>query len=100
MNVGAMRVRVELANRIANGGVPSIPLEAWPEWKVLSAAPFDVQVARVIRSLLGNRVSTRTRSTMLAIRPTDRERGTVEARPALLRDLVGLALASPEFQTR
>ena len=100
VNAGAMRIRVDLAVRIANGEIPSIPVTAWPEWSRLSTRPFDAQLDGVIRSLLSGRVSAATRSTMASVRPGPDDADTPEARQLRLRELVALALASPEFQHR
>jgi hypothetical protein len=61
--------------------------------------PFAVQVDGVIRTLLNGQTSAGTRSAMIAAQqpggseaPSTRERA--------LRDLISLALASPEFQRR
>jgi hypothetical protein len=53
LNAGAMRLRVNLALRVANGEMASIPLASWPEWATLSAAAFNQQRDGVIRALLG-----------------------------------------------
>jgi uncharacterized protein (DUF1800 family) len=100
MNVGALRARVALATKVARGEVPSIPVESWPEWKRLSAATFDKQLDGVIRSLLGGRVSEQTRAVMARARPPAAESATQSIRELALRELIALALSSPEFQRR
>jgi uncharacterized protein (DUF1800 family) len=95
LGVGAIGSRVRIATRIASDEFPSIPVARWPEWSRLSVAPFDAQVEGVVQSLLGGRVSETTRAAMLRARP-----GTAENGAAALRELLGLALSSPEFQRR
>ena len=97
---GAMRERVNLAVRIANGEFPSIPVTAWPEWPTLSTQPFDAQLDGVIRSILSGRVSAATRSAMASARPGLNDADTPDARQLRLRELIALALGSPEFQRR
>jgi uncharacterized protein (DUF1800 family) len=94
---GAMLTRVDLATRVGSGAVASIPLERWSQWDRLSGADFDVQRAGVIDALLGGVVSADTRRVMESVRPAQAEAGN---RERTLRDLVALALASPEFQHR
>jgi uncharacterized protein (DUF1800 family) len=98
MTADAVRVRIGIAQKVAAGEVPSIPLESWPGWRRLRGEPFDRQMDGVIELLLNGRVSTATRAAMNAGRsgagdgPADRE--------GMLRDLVAMALSSPEFQRR
>jgi uncharacterized protein (DUF1800 family) len=97
---GAIRERVNIAFRIANGEIPSIPVTAWPEWARLSTQPFDAQLDGVIRSILSGRVSAATRSAMASAGPAPNEPDTPEARQLRLRELIAMALGSPEFQRR
>ena len=99
LNFGSMLTRLELATRVANGKVRSIPVEAWPGWKTLVAQPFAAQVDGVIRTVLNGQASPATRAAMFGARPkADSE--TAEARQIALRELLALALGSPEFQGR
>ena len=100
LNAGAMRLRVNLALRVANGEMASIPLASWPEWATLSAAAFDQQRDGVIRALLGGYASAGTRDAFERVRPAQTTPGTPVERERTLRELVALALASPEFQRR
>jgi uncharacterized protein (DUF1800 family) len=97
MNAGAMRTRVAMARQISDGAIPSIPVEQWPDWPALSREPFERQVDGVIRTLLNGRVSDRTRAVLVAARP--RSDGAA-ARTNAMRELVAIALSSPEFQRR
>jgi uncharacterized protein (DUF1800 family) len=100
LNAGAMRSRIGLALRIAHGEMSSIPLEAWPAWTSLSVAPFDRQVAGVVGGILFGYVSRETREALERGRPSSLTSVTDEMRRESLRELVALALASPEFQRR
>jgi uncharacterized protein (DUF1800 family) len=100
LNAGAMRSRIDLALRAAHGEMPSIPLERWPAWSTLSVAPFQQQVDGVIDALLYGYVSGETRAALERVRPNTSTPVTAVARQQFLRDLVALALASPEFQRR
>jgi hypothetical protein len=97
LGAGASLQRIGLAERVANGSLPSIPIERWTEWSRLAPLSFDAQVAGVVRALLGGRVSDNTRTTMLSARSAA---GTAIGGEQTLRELVRLALASPEFQRR
>jgi uncharacterized protein (DUF1800 family) len=100
MTVGAMLARIDLANRIAGGEVPSIPIERWPSWDALVDRPYDEQVDGVVRVLLNGQASAETRSALAGIRPAAADQDTPAARRRMLRSLVALALSSPEFQRR
>jgi uncharacterized protein (DUF1800 family) len=99
LGAGAMRFRVDLAMRVAMGEVSSIPVQRWPAWTRLVDRSFDEQLEGVIDVLLGGRASPVTRAAMRDARPpADGDAPAVRERA--LRELIGLALASPEFQTR
>jgi uncharacterized protein (DUF1800 family) len=100
LNAGAMRSRFDLAVRVANDDLPSIRLESWPAWQSLSAATFDRQVDGVQRELLHGYLSPETRAALESVRSTARVPVSAEARQRTLRELVAIALASPEFQRR
>jgi hypothetical protein len=99
LNVGAMRTRVDLATRIAQGGVPSIPIERSPIWRALVGRPADTQVQGMIDMLLNGRVSAETRASMSAA-AADVGGGDGYTARDRLRELIALALSSPEFQRR
>jgi uncharacterized protein (DUF1800 family) len=100
LNVGAMKTRLEIASRVAQGDLPSIPVESWPAWKTLSVETFDKQADGVIEGILNGQVSARTRAALLSARPAGGDLAAAEARQTALRDLIALALSSPEFQRR
>jgi uncharacterized protein (DUF1800 family) len=100
LNFGSMLARMELAGHVADGKIPSIPVETWPEWTTLTDRPFTVQLDGVIRGLLSGQASPGTRAALLGARAKAGDSDTAQARQAALRELIALALASPEFQRR
>jgi uncharacterized protein (DUF1800 family) len=100
MNVGGMLTRFDIANRVAQGEFPSIPVESWSSWKRLVGAPFETQVDIVIRELLNSRASRETRAALLASGPSAEEADTPAVRERALREIMALALSAPEFQRR
>ncbi len=100
MNAGALIQRMSLATSIGYSELPSIPLEAWPAWKTLSAQSFEQQVDEVIGTLLHGRAAPQLRAAFLASAPVGSQANTPEARERALRRLIALALGSPEFQRR
>ena len=100
LNLGGMLTRFDIATRIVNGDLPSIPVEAWPPWKALVDQPFDTQVDGVIRELLSGQVSESTRAVLVGSRPAAEGPDTSMGRERTLRELISLALSSPEFQRR
>ena len=73
--------------------------ERWSEWTRLSALPLDAQVDGVVKNVLGGVADSTTRSVMLSIR-AEGTTPTANDGPARLRELLGIAFASPEFQRR
>jgi hypothetical protein len=100
MYFGGWLARLELANRVGDGKVSSLPVEAWPEWKTLVGQPFAAQVDGVIRTILNGQASPGTRDALVGAKPKTADPDTPEARELALRQLVAMALASPEFQRR
>jgi hypothetical protein len=67
---------------------------------VLSTVPLDRQVDGVVDQLLGGNVSPETRSILFkGQNPLVEANAPPPVRPSL-RDLLGIALGSPEFQRR
>ena len=95
LNAGAIRHRIDMAQKVARGEIKSIPVERWRYWTPLLNASLDAQVTGVIDGLLAGRVSSGTREAMSAVGA-----GGVKAGEQTVRDLIALALASPEFQRR
>jgi uncharacterized protein (DUF1800 family) len=100
LSFGAMLARVEIATTIGRGEAASIPLETWPGWAELANETYENQVDGVIRRLLHNQVTPATRAAMLAARPTEGDQSTLAARQSALREVIAMALASPQFQRR
>ena len=100
MNAGAMGTRLDIITNVAAGKQPSIKIEEWRWWSALVDQSFDIQAEGVIRGILGGQVSSRTREALFAIRPSKNANASANARSATLRDLIGMALGSPEFQRR
>ena len=103
VNTGAILDRVNFAAQMGSGRFPDAPIEIWPGWRELSLATFDHQVDGVIRYVLGGQASPDTRGILVSGRnplaPAGSAANPLVARPSL-RDLLGLALGSPEFQRR
>ena len=98
MTPGTMYSRIRFGNDVAEGRVPGIAPKQWREWPTLIAAPLDAQVDGVVNTVLSHCADSLTRVTMFGIRPGG-------APPAAdgekrLRELLAIALASPEFQRR
>lgn len=101
MNSGALLNRINFASQVAMGRFPDTAVESWAVWRSLALAPFAEQVQGVIDHVLGGDISRDTRDILETGRnplaPSDKSGTSV--RPGL-RDLLGLALGSPEFQRR
>jgi hypothetical protein len=100
LNVGSMMKRTEIISAVAHSDLPSIPVEQWSEWKTLSTANFNDQLNGVIGTLLNGQASLNTRKVMESARPGAGAGSGAEERKELLRELIMLALVSPEFQRR
>jgi uncharacterized protein (DUF1800 family) len=98
MTPAAMYARIRFGNDIAEGRVPTIAPKQWRPWSTLIVAPLNSQVDGVVDNVLGHRADSLTRATMLAIRSgSGQPAADGEKR---LRELLAIALASPEFQRR
>ena len=96
LNSGSLLDRINFAAQLSQGQFPGAAAQQWPPWATLEIAPLDRQVDGVVEQLLGGDVSDASRRAFLG----GRSGGSVAlARPSL-RDLIGLALGSPEFQRR
>jgi hypothetical protein len=100
INSGSIYARMDLAERIANGKLPSVAVEQSVAWKSLAGLAFDRQVDGVVRLLLGGSVSAETRSALAGVRPDGGADATPANRERALRDLLIIALGSPEFQRK
>jgi hypothetical protein len=100
MNSGTIYKRLKFGGDIAEGRVSSIRLIAWREWTPLTTQTREQQVEGIVKAVLGGVAEPATRDAMLAVtlppgtenRPGD---GIVR-----LREVLAVALMSPEFQRR
>ena len=99
INSGTMFKRVKFGRDLAAGSFAIVKPERWSEWTRLSALPLDAQVDGVVKNVLGGVADSTTRSVMLSIR-AEGTTPTANDGPARLRELLGIAFASPEFQRR
>jgi uncharacterized protein (DUF1800 family) len=101
INSGTIFKRVKFGRDLAGGSLAYARPERWSEWSRLSALPLDEQVEGVVKNILGGVADSTTRSVMLGIRSDNmvRTAGAADG-AARLRELLAIALASPEFQRR
>jgi uncharacterized protein (DUF1800 family) len=99
INAGSLLDRINFGVQAGSGRLRSAPAEQWPGWALLSAMPLDRQVDGVVDQVLGGNVSPETRDILFKGQNPLAATGAAPARPTL-RDLLGLALGSPEFQRR
>jgi len=110
ITAGSLLDRINFGVQMATGkALPGATMEQWPGWGELSQAPIERQVDGVVEQILGGDVSRETRGVLLAGRNPLVAKGVdapvvmsgARRTPApTLRDLLGLALGSPEFQRR
>jgi uncharacterized protein (DUF1800 family) len=98
MTPGTMYSRIKFGGDVAEGRIPTVAPKQWRDWATLSTESLNVQVTGVVDDVLGGHTDSLTRATMLAIRPA----GSPPAADGekRLRELLAIALASPEFQHR
>ena len=99
MTPGTMHARIKFGNDVAEGRIQGIVPKQWRDWPQLSAMALPDQVDGVVSDVLLNCADSLTRATMLGIRPSATA-PTAVAGEQRLRELLGIALASPEFQHR
>jgi hypothetical protein len=100
MNSATMFSRIKFGNDIAEGRVPFVPIKAWPVWNSLASAPLNTQAEGVVDVILGGFAEPLTRTTMLGIRSDGSGNAPGADGERRLRELLAIALASPEFQRR
>jgi uncharacterized protein (DUF1800 family) len=107
INAGALLDRINFGVQAGAGRMRFASAEQWPGWALLIAMPLDKQVDGVVDQVLGGNASPETREILfkgqnpLVARPvadTSMARAA-PVRPSL-KDLLGIALGSPEFQRR
>jgi len=96
MNSGMIYKRIKYGSDLANAA----SVMKWRDWTPLSTVDFDHQADRVMKVILGGCPETATRAAMLEARPTASTEGSQIDGRASLRELLAIALASPEFQRR
>jgi uncharacterized protein (DUF1800 family) len=100
INAGSLLDRINFGVQVGGGRLRFAPAEQWPGWALLSTMPLDRQVDGVVDQLLGGNASPETRSILLkGQNPLAAAGSPAPVRPSL-RDLLGIALGSPEFQRR
>src|ERR1035437_4462588 len=100
INAGSLLDRINFGVQVGGGRLRFAPAEQWPGWAVLSAMPLDRQVDGVVDQVLGGNASPETRSILFrGQNPLAAANTAAPVRPSL-RDLLGIALGSPEFQRR
>lgn len=91
INSGSLMKRILYSADVAEGRAPATPVSAWPGWATLAPLPREQQVDAAISMLLGGIASEATRNAMLA---------SSASGDARAREVVAIALGSPEFQRR
>ena len=99
MTPGTMYSRIKFGNDIAEGRVPTIAPKQWRDWPTLTSASLNAQVDGVVNGVLGHVADSVTRATMIGIRPAGGAAAGADGEKRL-RELLAIALASPEFQHR
>ena len=98
MNSGAIYRRIKFAGDVADGRVATASPTRWHSWAALSTQPIEGQVDGVVNGVLGGIVDSTTRQAMLAA--TGSGPGADGAGARRLREVLSIALSSPEFQRR
>ena len=99
MNTGALLDRINFGFQVTQGRLAAAPVEQWPPWAALEVTSLERQVDGIVEQLLGGDVSPETRAVLISGQNPLAPRARPADRPSL-RDLIGLALGSPEFQRR
>jgi uncharacterized protein (DUF1800 family) len=100
MNFGEIYKRIRFGNDVA-GRVASAPIDRWRDWISFSSLPVERQVDGIVADVLGGSADTATRNAMLATRSgADPLETGVASKQRVLRELLTIAFASPQFQRR
>lgn len=100
INAGSLLDRINFGVQVGAGRLRFAPAEQWPPWALLSAMPLDKQVDGVVDQILGGNASPETREILFkGQNPLVATNAPAPVRPSL-KDLLGIALGSPEFQRR
>jgi len=98
MNSGAIYRRIKFAGDVADGRVATASPTRWHSWAALSTQPIEGQGDGVVNGVRGGIVDSTTRQAMLAA--TGSGPGADGAGARRLREVLSIALSSPEFQRR
>ena len=107
INAGSLLDRINFGVQVGAGRLRFAPAEQWPGYALLSAMPLDKQVDGIVDQLLGGNASPETReilfkgqNPLVARAATDTSMVAAAPKQPSLKDLLGIALGSPEFQRR
>ncbi len=107
INAGSLLDRINFGVQVGAGRLRFAPAEQWPGWALLIAMPLDKQVDGVVDQILGGNASPETReilfkgqNPLVARHAADTAMVAAAPKPPSLKDLLGIALGSPEFQRR
>lgn len=95
MNAGAVRQRFTFGQNVAAGKVALLAPERWEGWPLYVNADVDQQAKGVARAVLGPMAPSGTTAALIAM--GTEATATPEAR---LRDMLAVAIGSPDFQHR
>ncbi len=100
LSSGAMFNRVGIAVRIAAGEVADFSPDSSAAWRALADSSFQLQMDAVIRIVLGGSASPETRAALMKSQASNYPNGATQETRRVLKDLLAIALGSPEFQRR
>jgi uncharacterized protein (DUF1800 family) len=100
MNSGTIYKRLKFGGDIAYGRVASVPLFRWRDWSALSTSSLEQQADGVVKVMLGGVAEPATREAMMALAPSRGNSDGPYDGSNRLRDVLAIALSSPEFQRR
>jgi uncharacterized protein (DUF1800 family) len=92
INPGSVMQRMMFGTGVASGTVPEIPTQHWKGFERLASKPVAEQADGVVQMILGGVALPATRDALQATTGNDGM--------TTLREMLALALASPEFQRR
>lgn len=104
MNTGAMLSRINFGTNVGAGRIPGIATTAWAQSSGLQGLPLNGQVAGLGQLLLQGEMTPDTHDVLMSgSNPLAAKAGMEKSRsgrPPTLGELIGLAIAAPEFQRR
>lgn len=104
MNTGAMLARINFGTSVGAGRVPGIATAAWAASSGLQGLALEAQVNGLGQALLQGEMTPDTHEVLMAgSNPLAAKAGLEKpqsGRPPTLGELIGLAIAAPEFQRR